>query len=423
MAEKRDFIDEFIDIKNDWQSLSNPVADVTNALAANPGEVKTWNPGDYKARPRPNTTPCTTCQSKNPKVCRLCVDACPVNAIDLSDNVIELSDRCRKCGLCSAVCPSECFSAPEIMARKLYDRIARAASAYEHAYVTCTRALGRLPEENEVVLPCVGAVPAEVWFAVLVDYPNVSVYLPVGICDRCRTTTGEAAYVDAIGKAEEMSGKGLGLEVDERALDRTKNHAFERKEFMSSLAKQGMAALGTVNPAIAVARTITKKLDENTRRINALTHAIEGETAPSTTRKRRVLTQKRQLLLTTLQKRPKLAVRLSPKMPACDPERCTLCGDCADVCPTRACELTEDGVFRVEPAYCTECGACVKVCGERALSWESYDPHVLVVPDKEEEERKKREAKQKAEVARLKKQGMEQLKRGLDFLEKLDTDN
>ena len=423
MAEKRDLLDEFIDIKNDWQSLSNPVSDVANALAANPGEVKTWNPGDYKDRPRPNSNPCTTCQSHDLKSCRRCVDVCPVGAIDLSDGVIELSDRCRKCGLCSAVCPSECFNAPQITPRKLYERIARAGSAYEHAYVTCTRALGRIPQENEVVLPCVGAVPPEVWFAVLVDYPNVSVYLPTGICDRCRTTTGEDAYVEAIGAAEEMSGRGLGLEVDEKALDRTKNHAFERKEFMDSLAKQGMAALGAVNPAVAVARSITQKLDANTRRINALMHAVEGATAPSATRRARVLTQRRQLLLSTLQKRPKLAVRLAPKQPACDMARCTLCGDCANVCPTRACEITDDGVFRVEPAYCTECGACLKACGEHALTWESYDPHVLVVPDREEEERKKREAKQKAEVARLKKQGMEQLKRGLDFLEKLDTDN
>ena len=51
MAENRDLLDEFIDIKNDWQALSNPVSDVANALSANPEEVKTWNPADYKERP------------------------------------------------------------------------------------------------------------------------------------------------------------------------------------------------------------------------------------------------------------------------------------------------------------------------------------------------------------------------------------
>lgn len=423
MAQNRDLLDEFIDIKNDWQALSNPVNDVANALSARPEEVQAWNPAEFKERPRANVNPCVTIQGDDPKLCTRCVDVCPVSAIDMSEGGIEVSDRCRKCGLCSSICTSECFTATQITPRKLYERIVRAASAFEHAYVTCTRGLGRIPEGNEVVLPCVGAVPPEVWYAILVDYPNVSIYLPLGICDRCRNVTGEDVYVNAIGQAEELSGKGMGLEVDEHSLDCTKNHAFERKEFIDSIKKQGLSAVGAVNPAIAVARSITKKIDENTRRINAITSTLDAAAAPTTVRRRRVLTQRRQIMLTTLQRHPKLAVRMEPRRPTCDPERCNLCGDCAKVCPTRACEVTDGGVFRVEAAYCIECDACIKVCSEKALSYESYNAAGLVVPDKEETERKRRQAEQKAEMERLKKQGMEQLKRGLDFLEKLDTDD
>ncbi len=420
--EKRDLLDEFIDIKNDFQSLSNPVQDIAGALATNPEDVDTWNPADYKDRPRGNVNNCISCQGKNPKLCTKCQDVCPTKSIDLSEGSIEIADNCRKCGLCVAVCPSGSLTAPKINPRRLYERIVRAASAYDHAYVTCTRAIGRKPQENEVVLPCLGDVPAEVWFTILTDYPNVSAYLPLGICDRCRNTTGEETLGEQIELAEQMSGKGLGLEVDEKSLDYTKDHAFERKEFIDSLGKQGMAAIGAVNPAVAMARSITQKIDENTRRINAITHTIEGASAPAPTRKRRVLTQRRQLVMTTLQRHPKLAVRLSPKSPACDTERCNLCGECVEVCPTRACELAENGVFRVENAYCVECGACVKVCPEKALAFAPFDPSELVVPDKEEIERKKRQEQQKAEMAKLKKQGMEQLKRGLDFLEKLDVE-
>ena len=60
------------------------------------------------------------------------------------------------------------------------------------------------------------------------------------------------------------------------------------------------------------------------------------------------------------------------------------------------------------------------LCGEHALAFEPYNASELVVPDKEEIERKKRQAEQKAEVEKLKKQGMEQLKRGLDFLDSLN---
>lgn len=420
MAEERDLIDEFIDIKSDWQALSNPLNDVTAALTAQPNEVKIWNPADYKERPRANTTTCTTCQGKDESICTLCKDVCPVKAIDMSDGAIEISDACRKCCLCATVCPNECFSTNKLTPRKIYERIVRAANAFEHAYVTCTRAIGRMPQGNEVVLPCVGAVPAEVWYAVMSEYPNVEVYLPLGICDRCRNTTGEDTLAEQIGKAEEMSGKGLGLEVSEKGLDYTKNHAFERKEFINSLTKQGIAAVGAANPALAVAKSITNVINQNTRRINSITHALEGAAAPTASRRRRVLIQRRQLLMTTLQKHPKLAVRLHPQHPVCDSEKCNLCGECSAVCPTRACEVSEDGVVTFEGAYCTECGACMKVCEAKALTFAPYDAKELVVPDKEEIERKKREAEQKAEIDKLKKQGLAQLDKGLAFLEKLD---
>ena len=58
-------------------------------------------------------------------------------------------------------------------------------------------------------------MPTEVWFSILCDFPNVSVYLPMGVCDRCRTVTGEDAYGEAIGLAEQLSGRGVGLVADE----------------------------------------------------------------------------------------------------------------------------------------------------------------------------------------------------------------
>lgn len=420
MAQERDLIDEFIDIKSDWQALSNPLNDVASALTGDPAQAKVWNPAEFKERPRPNVTPCTTFQSQDETMCTLCRDICPVKAIDLSEGTIELADTCRKCNLCATVCPNECFMTNKLTPRKIYESIVRAATAYEHAYVTCTRAIGRSPEGNEVVLPCVGAVPAEVWFAILADYPNVSVYLPLGICDRCRNTTGEETFANEIGKAEEMIGKGLGLEVDQKTLDYTKNHAFERKEFMDSLAKQGMAAVSAATPAVAVARSINNTIQQNTRRLNAITHSLEGATAPTATKKRRVLTQRRQIMMSALQKHPKLAVRLHPQRPTCDSDKCNMCGECSKVCPTHACELADTGVVTFEGAYCTECGACLKVCEAKALAFEPYNANELVIPDKEQIEREKRQAEQKAEVEKLKRQGMKQLEKGLDFLEKLD---
>ena len=61
---------------------------------------------------------------------------------------------------------------PRLQPKKVYDAVARAATAHETAYVTCTRALKRVPRENEVVLACVGDVTRETWFSILTDFPT-----------------------------------------------------------------------------------------------------------------------------------------------------------------------------------------------------------------------------------------------------------
>ncbi len=50
-----------------------------------------------------------------------------------------------------------------------------------------------------------GIYSADIWFSIATDFDNVSVYLPLGVCDRCRTT-GEEAYTQAIATAEEWTG-------------------------------------------------------------------------------------------------------------------------------------------------------------------------------------------------------------------------
>lgn len=87
-----------------------------------------------------------------------------------------------------------------------------------------------MPRENEVVVACVGDITAETWFSVLADYPNVSVYLPLGVCDKCRNTGGEDILGEAIATAEEWAGTGMGLEVDPKSLKCHKLREYERKE-------------------------------------------------------------------------------------------------------------------------------------------------------------------------------------------------
>ena len=50
-----------------------------------------------------------------------------------------------------------------------------------------------------------------------------------------------------------------------------------------------------------------------------------------------------------------------------DPEKCTGCGACVEVCPVEAIKLVND-VAVVDENECTECGLCADECPEDAIS-------------------------------------------------------
>jgi len=54
-----------------------------------------------------------------------------------------------------------------------------------------------------------------------------------------------------------------------------------------------------------------------------------------------------------------------------DPDNCSLCGFCAQVCPTRALRVLEDARYTclvLETASCVHCGKCEKVCEFHVLN-------------------------------------------------------
>lgn len=44
--------------------------------------------------------------------CGVCVDACPVTALELQDEKLSCNDECIDCGVCADSCPSEALSMP-----------------------------------------------------------------------------------------------------------------------------------------------------------------------------------------------------------------------------------------------------------------------------------------------------------------------
>ncbi len=411
MAEKRDMLDEIIDIQSDWQALSNPLGGVIDSLAGEPGEERVWDPSAYKEKPRTNSSMCVRVTSKNTKACSRCLDLCPAQAITITDARVTVSDRCRKCGLCFAACPTGVFIGNKMGAKTLYDRIAKVASAYKQCYLTCTRAIGktgRFPKDNEIVLPCVGVLSRELWFSLLAEYDNISVYLPTGVCDKCRTTTGEEFYVDEIGVAEEWSQETVGLEEEDAALTHELTRAYRRSQFVSSVTQAGANLVSKGTPMLAGAQAVANKLKAHNDQLLQVQRSLEKAVgAKSEQRRRRIAAQDRKLMLAALQHYPELASSVKIEVPVCDRALCTMCGECATVCSVHACDLDEGGRFSVEAPYCKNCGACAAVCPEGALKMEPADAKELVIVDENAE----RLAKKRAELQKSKQEASEKARK------------
>ena len=414
--QKRDLLDELIDMREDWNSLSH-VGDNLAAQFVDPDEQPVYDPADYKERPRANSTYCVCVSTKNQAACDRCREVCPSEAINITETSVRIGeDSCRNCGLCAAVCPTETFMVRKNAPFALYDKIARVATAYDQCYITCTRALGRLPLANEVLLPCVGAVSTELWFDLLCEYPNLSVYLPLGICDRCQTTTGEEALSDAIAMAEEWSGESVGLEVDEADLVRTQKRAYKRSQFVSEVTQAGTRLVSRGVPVLAGAQAVANRLKKHSEQITKLQKSLESAVGTQNSqRRRRMLTRKRKLLLAGIQKYPDLADEISLAFPVVDSDHCTSCGDCTMACTLHALELDHAGRVILEPTYCTNCGACAAACPEGAIALHERTIEDLVIPDERAQERER----QRARTRRLKEQGKKTLEQGLDALEHL----
>ncbi len=56
-----------------------------------------------------------------------------------------------------------------------------------------------------------------------------------------------------------------------------------------------------------------------------------------------------------------------PRAPETIAEKCSLCGDCAEVCPTNAVAVTDKVTTAAEK--CTACSACIKACPTGARFW------------------------------------------------------
>lgn len=276
--------------------------------------------------------------------CRLCVDACPHQAIS---EFKELNhELCTECGACMAACPSDGFVDGAL--GKLQDYLLRA----EEVVLNCPQAS---PAGFEI--PCIGIFDRDGWaFLVVLAYQK-RVCILTGECKQCEDRGACAlsvGYFQTLHRAwpdhpqirievrpdngEERTGAGERI-PGERHIERIPGERqIERRDLFTGWRRKSREKIESWLPNLKAGETYQIPLF-------------------------------RQWLAAGLQELPDLKI---PFLTLQTGVNCTGCGICEDICPQAALALqTEaDGSYKLifEPLPCVQCERCVQICQPQALS-------------------------------------------------------
>lgn len=290
--------------------------------------------------------------------CRACADACPHEAITLSDEGVAISDAdCRNCALCAAVCPTEALNAGNL---PRIDLLKRAAGEKRFTF-----ACAPSEAEGDATVPCLGALDTAM-LATLSAHGVAVELAGTHHCEKCphgeRGAALVASHLEGVAALRIAAGTAnwaaitviaaKPVDPSDKPHDPSRRHLFRR--FIA-------------RPAEAIA---------------AAANEVEAQPVPLKAVRfaSPIATTSRELL-------QRLFDRARPDAPAPAPalsshaaifagrveiaaDGCTACEVCARACPTGALQIAESGVgwaLNFQLSRCVACGLCLEACQPRVL--------------------------------------------------------
>lgn len=320
--------------------------------------------------------------------CSRCIDICPGHAIRVpaskdTPGGVKLTISkgfCVDCGLCTAVCPTAGLTVMEPAMRTLRKRLRRASQVAPqdgHFYITCVETGLAEKDPCVVEIPCLGMLTWEMWVNLMLDFPNLGVYLPGDLCGRCKAKDAEGLIVDAVCRAQDIVGREVSLVETMRELDFTNSAGMvdpKRVEAFSgmgsglaSIMKDITSAPEDEMPSEEMGQTDSRKMRI---RLRKEIMAEKGENTPGLKGAEELggtLTPARWSVIDAIMRFPEVTPNIQLDGIEIDQDACTRCGECAQVCPLGALVVDENGCVSVRTAICTACGLCEQVCEENAI--------------------------------------------------------
>lgn len=311
--------------------------------------------------------------------CSACMDVCPANSIEISQDSIEINESCIDCGLCTVVCQTNAlkWNHPPLM--QILDQLKRLSKSEAKVYIACAASMKGTARANVVEVPCLGMLPTEFWMSAGLHVPGLQIFHQPQSCHTCQTADGERLFLEQKNEAENIINHTFPI-CDSIKIVKDDRVDHQRRKLLTSLFEEVKETNTiTVKEVLEVDKTLSPF--EKFNRYHKQQYEMEELVETAEEMKNNVIdrlmdgnvihTDKRALLLKTFEKEPELKEKVTFSIPEIK-ESCTRCGACAFLCPTDAI-IMDDNSLVLSPNKCISCGLCEEIC---------YEKHIGLKPTK-----------------------------------------
>lgn len=301
--------------------------------------------------------------------CRRCADACPHDAIELSDEGAKLNaERCQHCALCVSACHTQAWHSDDF---KLIDILREAIKKPSFTLACEPSGLA-----GDAIVPCLGAVAA-VWLAYMAKRG-----LPVTLVGSSHCTDCIHGKTGAAQLASQMDAVQQLLAAHQQA------SAPQEVAWVVPVLSQDAAT-----PAQRVQVSHHQITAQGRRKLFKRFFRPSGVDAVDTVERSKptqipaqairagayMLSEQRELLQIVCQQKQDRPLRMGwhenlPLMQLSIQPGCTLCEACFRVCPTGAIDIVQspmDWAITFNADRCVACEVCLEVCQPRVLDAQS----------------------------------------------------
>lgn len=365
-----DLLDGVVAIKNALGELKGPAASVQAIFEGRPSASK-----KRPEKPLVRSTACSCVRAHTTKACDACVKSCPVKAVQTAKEAVRISSDCVGCGLCVEACPTGALTTARLEPTHVLREVLMRAYAYTTCYMTCEKAgIDASFAPNVSIFPTLGAIPFEVFSAILLEVSNFHIYQPLQACEACEFRDQcEQALLSSVQKAEKIALTSPVLVTEETDIVTERRRDLERAEFVMELTSAVDRLLPSNTPQKPVTSYATLWCDEYFAGFLHYKKCFIEAYGKKNKEDALFCPSQRKLLLGYALSRAYATKRLASTaktlIPHVTEEFCTLCGACKETCFSRALAFTEDMRLALHAPYCASCGACIQVCPQNALSY------------------------------------------------------